>query len=126
VKITASSETDWQAAPAARFIGGAGARLRMFDIPAEQTALTAMTVQLTDGARTAWHSHPCGQILIAVSGLGEVQASGSQVVTLRPGDSIWAEPGERHWHGAAAGHDFVYTSIQPTDPVTGSFADWEE
>jgi quercetin dioxygenase-like cupin family protein len=98
----------------------------MFDIPAEQTPLTAMTVEVADGARTAWHSHPCGQILIAVSGLGEVQASGGPIVTLRPGDAIWAEPGERHWHGAAAGQDFVYTSIQPADPVTGSFADWED
>lgn len=100
------------------------ARLHLFDIPREETELTAMTVELTDGAYAVWHSHPCGQILIAISGLGRVQAEGGDVVELRPGDSIWAPPGERHWHGAVPGHDFTYTSIQPIDPATGTYADW--
>jgi len=87
------------------------ARLHLFDIPREATELTAMTVELKDGARAVWHSHPRGQILVAISGLGQVQAAGGEVVELRPGDSIWAPPGERHWHGAAASHDFIYTSL---------------
>ncbi len=120
--VTSARTPNWQPAPAARFDGEA--RARMFDIPADQTPLTGMTVELTAGSRTAWHSHPRGQILIAISGRGEVQTDGGQVVTLEPGDSIWAEPGERHWHGAAADSAFVYTSIQPTDPDTGSYADW--
>lgn len=83
-----------------------------------------MTVELADGARAAWHSHPRGQILVAISGLGQVQNEGGDVVELWPGDSIWAPPGERHWHGAAPGRDFTYTSVQPIDPATGTYADW--
>jgi hypothetical protein len=52
------------------------------------------------------------------------QASGGEVVELLPGDAIWAPPGERHWHGAAPGHDFASTSIQPIDPDTGAHADY--
>lgn len=122
MKVTTVRDAPWQPGPPDRMTGDV--RLRMFDIPAEQTPLTGMTVELRDGARTAWHSHPKGQILIAVSGLGQIQADGGAVVTLQPGDSIWAPPGERHWHGAAPGHEFVYTSVQPIDPVTGSYADW--
>jgi len=116
-----ADRSEWQLGPSGRILGDA--RLYLFDIPREETYLTAMTLELRDGARTAWHSHPCGQILIAVSGLGQVQAEQGDVVDLRPGDSIWAPPGERYWHGAAPGYDFSYTSIQPSDPVTGSYAD---
>jgi quercetin dioxygenase-like cupin family protein len=122
VRVTVAAEADWQSGFPGRTLGDA--RLRLFDIPRGDTELTAMTVELKNGARAVWHSHPCGQILVAVSGLGQVQADGGDVVELRPGDSIWAPPGERHWHGAAPGHDFSYTSIQPVDPATGTYADW--
>lgn len=122
MKLTTAAAAAWQPGPPGRILGDA--RLRMFDIPREETELTAMTVELTDGARAVWHSHPRGQVLVAVSGLGQVQAEGGDVVELRSGDSVWAPPGERHWHGAAPGHDFTYTSIQPVDPATGTYADW--
>jgi quercetin dioxygenase-like cupin family protein len=122
VRVTAAAEAEWQPGIPGRILGDA--RLHLFDIPPEDTELTAMTVELQDGARTVWHSHPRGQILVAISGLGQVQAEEADVIELRPGDSIWAPPGERHWHGAAPGHDFCYTSIQPIDPATGSYADW--
>ena len=122
MRLTAAAEATWQAGAPGRMRGEV--RARLFDIPREETELTAMTVELKDGARAGWHSHPRGQILIAISGLGQVQADGTEVVELRPGDSIWAPPGERHWHGAAPGYDFTYTSIQPLDPATGRYADW--
>jgi quercetin dioxygenase-like cupin family protein len=122
VRVTTAAEAAWQPGPAGLIKGDA--RLHLFDIPREETELTAMTVELTDGARSALHSHPRGQILVAVSGLGQVQAEGGEIVELRPGDSFWAPPGERHWHGAAPGHDFSCTTIQPIDPATGSYADW--
>jgi len=122
VRVTTVRDTGWQPGPSGRIIGDA--RLRLFDIPPEQTTLTGMTVELRDGGRTAWHSHPRGQVLVAMSGLGQVQVDGGPIVHLEPGDAIWAAPGERHWHGAAPGHDFQYTSIQPIDPATGSYADW--
>lgn len=122
MRVTKASDADWQAGVPGRMTGEA--RLYLFDISRDETELTAMTVELKDGAKAAWHSHPRGQILIAVSGLGQIQAEGGDIVELQPGDSIWAPPGERHWHGAAPGHDFTYTSIQPIDPASGTFADW--
>jgi quercetin dioxygenase-like cupin family protein len=52
------------------------------------------------GARTAWHTHPLGQILIVASGFGWVQAWGGAVEEIRPGDVVWFPPDEKHWHGA--------------------------
>jgi quercetin dioxygenase-like cupin family protein len=77
-----------------------------------------------DGAQALWHSHPRGQILFAISGVGQIQVEGGDVIELRPGDSIWAPPGERHSHGAAPGHNFTFTSIEPADPATGSVVEW--
>lgn len=122
MRVTTAAEAEWQPGFPGRMLSDA--RLHLFDIPREETELTAMTVELKDGARAVWHSHPRGQILVAISGLGQVQAEAGEVVELRPGDSIWAPVGERHWHGAAPGHDFTYTSIQPIDPATGTYADW--
>jgi quercetin dioxygenase-like cupin family protein len=122
MRVTTHAKADWQPGFPGKILGDS--RLFLFDIPREETELTAMTAELKDGARTAWHSHPRGQILVAISGLGLIQAEGSEVVELEPGDSIWAPPGERHWHGAAPGHDFTATSIQPIDPSTGTYADW--
>jgi quercetin dioxygenase-like cupin family protein len=122
VRLITADAKDWQPGPAGRMVGEA--RVRLFDVPPEETDLTAMTVEFKDGGRAVWHSHPRGQLLIAVSGRGLVQAADGETVELRPGDSIWAPPGERHWHGAAPGQDFSYTCVQPIDPATGSSTDW--
>ena len=53
------------------------------------------------GARTAWHTHPLGQTLLVLSGLGRVQRAGGPVRGIRPGDIVWFAPGEKHWHGAS-------------------------
>ena len=123
MRVTTAAGAQWQPGPPGRIRGDA--KVLLFDIPREETDLTAMTVDLKDGASAAWHSHPCGQILVVISGLGQIQAEGGEVVDLRPGDSIWAPPGERHWHGAMPGRDFTYASIQPIDPATGSHVDWQ-
>jgi quercetin dioxygenase-like cupin family protein len=57
-------------------------------------------VNFEPGARSAWHTHPLGQTLIVMSGLGWVQSEGGPVEEIRPGDVIWFPPGEKHWHGA--------------------------
>jgi len=62
--------------------------------------IRAGRVSFEPGARTAWHTHPLGQTLIATSGLGWVQREGGLVEEIRPGDVVWFEPGEKHWHGA--------------------------
>src|SRR5208282_3551225 len=63
-------------------------------------ALSAATVTFEPGARTAWHTHPLGQTLLVTAGLGRVQREGGPIEEIRPGDIVWFEPGEKHWHGA--------------------------
>lgn len=73
--------------------------------------VTINTVDFTPCARTYWHSHERGQILVVLAGLGLVQAEGGPVHLMRAGDTIWAPPGERHWHGAGPGSYVVHTAI---------------
>jgi quercetin dioxygenase-like cupin family protein len=77
--------------------------------------LKATRVSFAPGARTAWHTHPLGQALHVISGLGWVQLKGEQIQLLRPGDSVWIEPGEVHWHGAAVDRTMVYLAMQNAD-----------
>lgn len=63
--------------------------------------LSGATVTFEPGARTAWHTHPLGQTLLVVSGLGRAQREGGPVEEIRPGDIVFFPPGEKHWHGAA-------------------------
>jgi quercetin dioxygenase-like cupin family protein len=53
------------------------------------------------GARTKWHTHQGGQLILAEEGRGRTQIRGQAVRELRPGESVWSPPGETHWHGAA-------------------------
>jgi quercetin dioxygenase-like cupin family protein len=77
--------------------------------------LSAARVTFAPGARTAWHSHPRGQALYVLSGIGRVQLHGRAPQVLRTGDSVWIEAGELHWHGAAADRTFVHLAMQETD-----------
>jgi quercetin dioxygenase-like cupin family protein len=82
-------------------------------------------VTFEPGARTAWHTHPHGQTLHILSGLGRIQRAGGEPVEVRPGDTVWFEPGEKHWHGAAPGHGMVHLAVQQAD-ASGSAATWME
>ena len=77
--------------------------------------LKATRVSFEPGARTAWHTHPLGQALHVVSGTGWVQLEGGPRETIGPGDSVWIEPGERHWHGATIDRTMVHLAIQNAD-----------
>ena len=83
----------------------------------------AALVTFTPGARTHWHTHPLGQTLYVVSGLGWVQLEGSVKRVIRPGDVVVIAPGENHWHGAEAGHTMVHVAMQEADE-TGSPVVW--
>ena len=72
-------------------------------------------VSFEPGARTAWHTHPVGQALHVVAGLGRVQLLGQPVQEIRPGDSVWIEAGEVHWHGAGPAHTMVHLAMQEAD-----------
>src|SRR3954452_23388156 len=59
------------------------------------------SVTFEPGARTAWHTHPLGQVLIVTAGRGRAQCWGGPIEEIQPGDVVWFPPGEKHWHGAA-------------------------
>lgn len=100
--------------------------VRIDPLFAKQAATRAAGALVTfePGARTAWHTHPAGQILIVVSGLGWVQKEGERIQEIQPGDVIYFEPGERHWHGASPGKAMSHIAIQ--EEVNGSVVTWME
>jgi quercetin dioxygenase-like cupin family protein len=84
----------------------------------------AASVTFEPGARTAWHTHPLGQTLIVTAGLGLAQREGGPVEEIRPGDVVWFEPNEKHWHGAAPNNAMTHIAIQETED--GRVVDWLE
>jgi quercetin dioxygenase-like cupin family protein len=81
-------------------------------------------VTFEPGARTAWHTHPLGQTLIVVAGLGWVQREGGPKEEIRPGDVVWFAPNERHWHGASATNGMSHIAVQ--ESLNGKVVDWLE
>src|SRR5690606_21035256 len=69
--------------------------------PSDGSGVNASAVRFTPGARTAWHTHPHGQTIYVTEGAGRVQRRGGSVEQVLPGDRVFFEPGEHHWHGAA-------------------------
>jgi quercetin dioxygenase-like cupin family protein len=69
--------------------------------PSGTSRASAVRVHFTPGARTAWHTHPRGQTIYILEGIGRAQRRGGPVEILQPGDRVFFEPGEEHWHGAA-------------------------
>ncbi|MBP1851170.1 (R)-mandelonitrile lyase [Rhizobium halophytocola] len=92
--------------------------------PNEARRAAAALVTFEPGARTAWHTHPRGQTLIVVSGRGLVQRQGGPVEEIRPGDVVWFEPGEKHWHGAAPENAMSHIATQ--EEQDGKTVDWME
>lgn len=90
----------------------------------DESAVKILMVTFEPGARTAWHTHPAGQSLHIVSGLGLAGSEGQAVQVLRPGDTVWFAPGERHWHGASP--DCAMTHLAVQTAVEGKTADWQE
>ncbi|TXN47643.1 cupin domain-containing protein [Methylobacterium sp. WL7] len=82
------------------------------------------SVTFEPGARTAWHTHPLGQTLIVTFGRGWVQREGGAVAEVAPGDVIWFEPGEKHWHGATATTAMTHIAIQ--ERLDGQAVTWLE
>lgn len=96
-----------------------------FNPPNATSDCRAVLVTFEPGARTAWHTHPWGQLLQIVSGVGRVQSAGEPVLEVLPGDAIWFEPGERHWHGASPNRGLVHLAVQRADEA-GRTANWQE
>lgn len=81
-------------------------------------------VTFEPGARTAWHTHPLGQVLIVTTGCGLVQCEGGPVEEIHPGDVVCFEPGEKHWHGASPTTAMTHIAIQ--EELDGKAVDWME
>jgi 4-carboxymuconolactone decarboxylase len=81
-------------------------------------------VTFEPGARTAWHTHPLGQILIVTAGAGRVQRWGDPVDEIRKGDVVWIPPGQKHWHGAAPNSSMAHIAI--VEQRDGKAVDWME
>ena len=92
--------------------------------PANPDRVQGAHVTFEPGARTAWHTHPLGQTLIVTSGLGLVQRQGGPVEEIRPGDVVWFEPGEKHWHGASPATAMTHIALQEVQ--NGKVVDWLE
>jgi len=82
------------------------------------------TVTFEPGARTAWHTHPLGQTLIVMDGVGLVQHWEGPVQEIRPGDIVWIPPGVKHWHGASATVGMSHIAF--TEALDGKTAEWME
>jgi quercetin dioxygenase-like cupin family protein len=93
--------------------------------PAGTSTFAAALVHFTPGARTAWHTHPHGQTIFVTEGVGLCQREGGPIETIRPGDRVFFEPGENHWHGAAANRFMVHIAMQQNDE-SGSPVTWGE
>ena len=95
----------------------------LFSAP-DPSRIAGASVTFEPGARTAWHTHPFGQILIVTFGRGWIQREGGQIEEIAPGDVVRFEPGEKHWHGATATNALTHIAIQ--ERSDGSPVTWME
>lgn len=86
--------------------------------------LRGVTVTFEAGARTAWHTHPLGQTLIVTAGMGLVQRLGGEIEVIRPGDTVYFEPNEKHWHGASPTTAITHIALQ--EELDGTSVTWME
>jgi quercetin dioxygenase-like cupin family protein len=93
--------------------------------PSGTSRLSASRVHFTPGARTAWHTHPNGQTIYILEGIGLCQRRGGPIEVIRPGDRVFFEPGELHWHGASATRFMTHIAVLQVDEA-GNTATWGE
>jgi len=92
--------------------------------PNDSRRAAAAIVTFEPGARTAWHTHPLGQTLIVTSGCGRVQREGGPIEEIHPGDVVWFEADEKHWHGATPTIAMTHIAIQ--ENLNGKVVEWME
>jgi quercetin dioxygenase-like cupin family protein len=91
--------------------------------PSQGSPIGAACVHFTPGARTAWHTHPHGQTIWVMEGVGRCQRRGGAIEVIRPGDRVFFEPGEEHWHGAAPTRFMTHVAMHQADDQ-GSVVSW--
>ncbi len=123
MNIVRSNERPSRKGPAEWFTGDVW--LDEIVVGAAPLRIGAFRVSFSPGARTAWHTHPVGQTLHVLSGVGRVQLAGGAVEEIHPGDTVMIAPGERHWHGAAPNNTMVHLAMQEAD-AQGVNVQWME
>ena len=93
--------------------------------PGGGSRINASSVHFTPGARTAWHTHPNGQTIFVLEGVGRCQRRGGPVEEIRPGDRVFFAPGEDHWHGAAPDRFMTHIAMAEVDEY-GTVVTWGE
>jgi quercetin dioxygenase-like cupin family protein len=122
MKITRLDNTPARRAPAASFTGTVW-QDPIIEAP-EPARIRAGRVSFEPGARTAWHTHPLGQTLHVISGIGRVQKEGEPIQEIRAGDTVWIAPHERHWHGASPTSGMIHIAMQ--EALDGKHVTWLE
>jgi quercetin dioxygenase-like cupin family protein len=112
MEIRRSGSQPSQRGPAEHFMGNVRIDPLFEAREPGRVRVRAISVTFEPGARTAWHSHPCGQILIVTAGSGRAQRWGGPIEEIRPGAVIWFAAGEKHWHGAAPTTAMTHIAIQ--------------
>ena len=122
IKITRRGSQPSRQGPAENFTGAVRVD-PLFEAKAPARGYGAL-VTFERGARTAWHTHPLGQVLIVTSGTGRVQRWGDPVDEIRQGDVVWIPPGQKHWHGAAPNSSMAHIAIG--EQLEGKSVEWME
>jgi quercetin dioxygenase-like cupin family protein len=119
MQITRNS-TETMAGPSEWFTGAV--YVDALAAPSGPSRVQAASVHFSPGARTAWHTHPFGQTIHVIEGVGLCQRRGGSIEVIRPGDRVFFEPDEDHWHGAAPARFMTHLAMQEVDdrgsPVT--------
>ena len=122
MQITRNS-LDTATGPSDRFTGTV--YIDTVAVPEGSSRLMASNVHFTPGARTAWHTHPLGQTIWVTEGAGLCQREGGPIEVIRPGDRVFFEPGENHWHGATPTRFMTHIAMHLADE-SGSPVSWGE
>jgi quercetin dioxygenase-like cupin family protein len=120
MQITRTSSTETAPGPEDYFTGTV--YIDTVAAPSGPSRVGAASVHFSPGARTAWHTQPLGQNIHVTEGVGLCQRRGGEIEVIRPGDSVFFESGEDHWHGAAPDRLMTHLAMQEVDdrgsPVT--------
>jgi 4-carboxymuconolactone decarboxylase len=122
IRITRSGSQPPRPGPVDNFSGGA--RIDSSFGTSAPARMSGGRVVFERGARTAWHTHPLGQLLIVTAGTGRVQRWGDAIDEIRQGDVVWIPPGQKHWHGAAPNTSMTHIAI--LEQLEGKAVDWME
>ena len=122
IEITRSGSQQPSRAPAEHFTGSVMIEPVFF--AHDPSRASARKIRFEPGARSAWHTHPLGQILIVTDGMGWIQEWGGPIEEIRKGDVIWIPAGVKHWHGATPTTAMTHIAIQ--EQLNGKVVEWME